>query len=231
MNHKNLRVFVAALALVSFGASAQAKVKLTTKYRYYAVSGTTAAALHRNMSVPTGFFSSERAYADITMKPKFVGTFTQGKICRIKGFGIKGQFTIRLPKLKSGVKLSRSLDRKFRGFARYVRKHELTHRSIWLGCLKKAQNRISRLRGKSCTRLDQKAADIITAEWKKCGVRNVRFDASEQKRLRRLPLVREAFKPAKRPKRSKQPKQIARKQNTGLNAPRRRSLGKANDFN
>ncbi|VAV90335.1 hypothetical protein MNBD_ALPHA08-1519 [hydrothermal vent metagenome] len=200
-----LPVFVAALAMSFVASGAQTKGKLVTKFKYYSVSGSTAATLHRNMTVPTGFFSSERVYGNITMSPSFSGTFKpgrKGKSCRIQGFGINGEFVVRLPKLKSGVKLPRSLNRKFRNFVSYVRKHELTHRSIWTRCLRSAEARIKRLRVKSCTRLDAQAANIITSEWAKCEKRNIRFDALEQKRLRRLPLVREAFKPAKRPKRT-----------------------------
>ncbi len=200
-----LPVFVVALAMSFVGSQAQTKGKLTTKFKYYSVSGTTAASLHRNMTVPTGFFSSEKVYANITMSPSFSGTFKQGKrgkICRIQGFGINGEFVVRLPKLKSGVKLPRSLNRKFRSFVSYVRKHELRHRSIWTRCLRSAETRIKRLRIKSCTQLDVRAAKIISSEWAKCEKRNIRFDALEQKRLRRLPLVREAFKPAKRSKRT-----------------------------
>ena len=202
MIRTGVKIFVAVLALAVVATAAQAKGKLTTKYKYYTVSGSTAASLHRNMTVPSGFFSSERVYANITMKPSFSGTFKQGKRnCRIKGFGINGQFLIRLPKLKNGVRLPRRLKGKFRSFVSYVRKHELTHRTIWTRCLRNAEARIQRLRIKNCTRLDQQAAKIINSEWAKCGKRNARFDALEQKRLRRLPLVRAAFKPAKRSKR------------------------------
>ena len=224
MIRKSLKVCVAVLTVAVLANGANAKGKLTTKYKYYTVSGTTAASLHRNMTVPTGFFSSERVYANITMSPSFSGTFTQGKRCRIKGFGINGQFLVRLPKLKKGIKLPRRLNGKFRSFVAYVKKHELTHRSIWTRCLRSAEARINRLRIKSCTRLDQQAANVITSEWAKCEKRNARFDALEQKRLRRLPLVREAFKPKKRSKR------VVRKTSTGPIKFRSRTLGSSNRF-
>lgn len=220
-----LKAVVALLAIVLVANSSQAKGKLTTKYKYYSVSGSTAASLHRNLTVPTGFFSSERVYANITMKPSFTGTYKQGNRCRIRGFGINGQFLVRLPRLKKGTRLPRSLNRKFRSFAAYVRKHELTHRSIWTRCLRSAEARINRLRIKSCSAFESHFTRIIASEWGKCKIRNARFDALEQKRLRRLPLVRAAFKPAKRSKR------VVKRKRRKATTSTRRSLGKAYNFN
>jgi len=205
------QLLLAAFALTSVANSAQARGKLTTKYKYYSVSGSSAAALHRNMTVPSGFFSSEKVYANITMKPTFKGTFKQGKRCRLKNFGINGQFVIRLPKLSRGTKLPARLNRNFKSFVAYVRKHELRHRTIWTRCLRSAESRILRLKYKSCDRLDQQAAKIIKAEWAKCAKQNSRFDRLEAKRLLRLPLVRSALskpRPGKKSRRAASKKQL-----------------------
>ncbi len=220
------KLFVAAVAIVSVAHSAQARGQLTTKYKYYTVSGSSAASLHRNMTVPTGFFSSERVYANITMNASLKGAFVQGKRCRLKGFGINGKFVVRLPKLRPGTKLSPGLNRKFKSFAAYVRKHELTHRSIWTRCLRSAESRIRRLKIKSCSRFDAQAAKIITDEWAKCETRNALFDKREQKRLLRLPLVKAAFKPARRSKRVVRKTKSPR---TGVGSRTSRSLGKYNE--
>ena len=224
MTRSGFRLLMAATAIIAISGSVQARGKLTTKYQFYTVSGTSAASLHRNMTVPVGFFSSERSYANITIKPSFSGTFKPGKRCRITGFGINGNFTVRLPKLKSGIRLKPALNREFKSFVAYVRKHELTHRAIWTKCLRSAERRISRLKIKSCTKLDLTAAGIIKDEWAKCGVRNDRFDAAEQKRLRRLPLVKAAFKSARQPKRAAAKKRRTR---TNFGVKRRAAMGKA----
>lgn len=230
MIRASFKLLAAALSLTVFVVgtqSVQARGKLKTVYKYYTVSGSSAASLHRNMTVPTGFFSSERAYANITMNPSFSGTFKQGKRCQLKGFGINAKFTVRLPKLRAGTKLSRGLNRKFKHFAAYVRKHELTHRRIWTGCLRASERRINRLRIRNCNTLDQAAAKIITQEFNKCKIRNARFDAAEQKRLRKLPLVKAAFAPRPR----KKPNSIKnRRSKTASNIQRRIGFGKASDF-
>jgi len=215
----------------SFTGQVEARGTLTTTYKYYTVSGSSAAALHANMTVPTGFFSSERVYANITMSPSFKGTFIQGKRCHIKGFGINSKFIIRLPKLSRASKLSGRLNRQFRRFVAYVRKHELTHRSIWKRCLRSAESRIVRLKIKSCNALDQAAAKIIRNEWAKCATRNTNFDRREQKRLQRLPLVKAAFKPVRRTKRlaGSSKRTRAGTKNSLRKSPQRRTFGRAND--
>jgi len=226
-----MKVLLAGLVCFSLVGVAQARGKLTTTYEYYRVSGSTAASLHRNMTVPTGFFSSEKVYANITMKSSFSGKFHQGKTCRIRGFGINARFIVRLPKLSPKAKLSGRLKHQFSSFAAYVKKHELKHRSIWIGCLRSAERRINRLNFKSCNRLDSAAAAIIRNEWAKCDVRNARFDKLERKRLKRLSLVKSAFKPARQPHRLTR---SAAKTRAGTSSALarsgfRRTLGKANN--
>jgi predicted secreted Zn-dependent protease len=207
------RLVVAVLAIFSLIHTAQARGKFTTQYKYYSVSGSNAASLHANSTVPRGFFGSEKAYADISMKPDFKGTIYQRKRCRLKDFGINANFVIRLPKLRPGTRISKSLHRKFSGFVSFVKRHELIHRRIWGRCVKSTERRIRSLRLKSCDTFGKKAAKIISQEWSRCHKANARFDASERARLRRQPLVRAAFKPAK-------PKKTRRKTRRGASRTR-----------
>ena len=217
--------FVLALVSYQIAGDAHAKGTLTTTYKYYPVTGSSARSLHSHMTVPVGFFSSEKSYANITMKSSFQGNFAQGKICRIKGFGINARFTVRLPKLSNGARLTGRTNGQFRNFVAYVRKHELTHRSIWTRCLRSAESRIRALRIKSCKKMDSIAAGIIRNEWAKCETRNARFDKLEAKRLLRLPLVKAALKkPVREARRS------SRRTNSALARPRhQRAMGKANN--
>jgi len=219
--------FVLAVAAYPLADKALARGNLTTSYKYYPVSGKTAASLHRSMTVPTGFFSSEKVYANITMKSSFKGHFVRGKTCRIKGFGIDAKFIVRLPRLSKGAKLSPHLKRQFRNFSSYVRKHELTHRSIWTRCLRSAERRIMAIRYKNCNKLDSAAAKIILNEWAKCETRNVRFDKLEQKRLLRLSLVKAALKPARSVRSAH--RKPTRSTRVLAKPGYRRTLGKAND--
>jgi len=218
--------FVFALITWQIVDDAHAKGTLTTIYQYYPVTGSSARSLHSHMTVPVGFFSSEKSYANITMKSSFKGNFAQGKVCRIKGFGINAKFIVRLPKLRNGTRLTGRTKGQFRSFVSYVRKHELKHRSIWTRCLRSAERRIKALRIKSCKKLDSVAAGIIRNEWAKCEIRNANFDKLEAKRLLRLPLVKAALKPA-RPVRAAG--RSTTRTNSALARPSyRRALGKAN---
>ncbi len=178
--------------------NASAKGRYSTTYKYYSVSGSSAASIHRNTHVPTGFFSSERSYAKIIMKPKIVAQMKKhGKYCRFNRLNIGAHFTIRLPKLSRGAGGNKNLRRKFSSFVAFAKRHEQTHRSIWVKCLSRSERKIRALRKTSCRSLDIAGAKIIERELAICARNNNRFDKAEARRVVRQPLVRAAIKQVK----------------------------------
>lgn len=196
------KFFLAAVFLFVSMNNAHARPKFSTSYKYFSVSGSSAASIHGNTHVPTGFFSSEKAYANITMQPKIIAKFKPGKrICRFKRLSLGAHFTIRLPKLSSRSGANKSLRRKFASFVAFARRHELVHRSIWIKCFSRSERKMRALRIKSCGALDQASAKIIERELAICRRNNNRFDAAEARRVKRHPLVRAAFKQVNKPRR------------------------------
>lgn len=174
--------------------------KFTTKYIYYPVSGSTAASLHRTLAVPTGFFSRERSYANIVMKPNIRGVFVPGKRCRTRGFAIDAAFTVRLPRARKGASIPKGLRRKLNKFISFAKRHELTHRRIFIGCIRRAERRIRAVRVRSCDRYGTRIGQILKKEVATCQRLNARFDRSERSRLNRHPLIRAVFRQAVRRK-------------------------------
>ena len=196
------KISLAGVVLAAGITTAQARPKFSTSYQYYRVSGSSAASIHSNTHVPTGFFSSERAYANITMNPKVVASLNPGKrYCRFNRLSLGAHFTVRLPKLAKGAGGNRSLRRKFASFVKFAKRHELTHRRIWIKCFSRSERKIRALRIKSCRSLDQAGAKIIERELATCKRNNARFDAVESRRVRRQAFVRAAIKQVKTPRR------------------------------
>ena len=205
------KVFRCAVASVVLGSAlgistigVQAKSQFTTSHKYYKVSGSSAATILNNSHVPSGFFGSTNYHAVISIKPKFDGSMKAGKkYCRFDRLKLGAHFTIRLPKLVRGAGGGKNLQRKFASFALFAKRHEHTHRSIWISCFKRSERKIHSLRIRSCRQLDIKAAKIIEREIAVCDRRHARFDRSERKKLNRQPLVRAAVKQVKTSRRKK----------------------------
>lgn len=192
-----VRLLSVLLLVIAAGAPARAG-KYTTRYSYYAVSGSTAASLHRSLVVPTGFFSSEQSYANIVMKPKIRGFFVPGKRCRTRGFAIDAIFTVRLPRVRPGVAIPKGLRAKLNRFIAFAKRHELTHRRIYIGCMRRAERRIHAVRTSSCNRYGEQVEKILRREVAACQRLNARFDRSERARLHRQPLIRAVLAPVRR---------------------------------
>ena len=191
---RDVLLFLTAILGLAFVVSgAQARGKITTKYRYYNVTGKTAKQLHKAIIVPNGLFDSRKEYANITIVRSLSGKLVQGKSCRLKNFAINAAYTVKLPRLRRGAFVPAKLRRQFKQFLVFLRHHELRHRTIWNRCLARTETKVSRLRYKKCNTLDRKAAAIIIQEWKKCGSRQAAFDRSERKHVYAQALVRAAL--------------------------------------
>ena len=202
MNARTItQTFVIALCALAMSVPSHAG-KVSTRVKYYTVTGSTARQLNNNMRVPRGFFSREKAaYADITINPDFAGKVIEGKTCRLKGFRIDASYLVRLPRLASGTRLPPRLSRQYKRFLAFVTRHEYHHRKIYQGCVARAERKIKRLRARTCKILGRRFVAIFKQEWNRCKVLNARFDAAEQRRLKRQSFVRAAM--ARQPSRTR----------------------------
>lgn len=178
-----------ALACLGFGHMAAAKPITSTKITHYSVSASTANGLDQQMSSLGPWHGRERAYANIVVRPSYDGRLVQGKVCKLQNFKVVATFTMTLPKLASGLKLSKTLQGQWKSFASFARRHEETHRSIWLDCLTKAERRALALRVTACDALGREVDRVFASEWSRCEKRQEAFDIAERTKLAQHPLI------------------------------------------
>ncbi|WP_119269855.1 DUF922 domain-containing protein [Taklimakanibacter deserti] len=196
-----MRLAVGAAVLLSALGSQQALAApaFSTRYVYYKVSGDSAAGVYISMLKRGPHVKGAKAYAATLMESSQRGKLELKNSCRIIDYQYSADFTIRLPKLANAAALSASARARWQQFSSFLRKHEETHRSIWMGCANEIQTRVSALRGRSCEEVDRKAQAIREEVTKACNRKHMAFDAAEQKRLAKHPFVKMVMAPIYKP--------------------------------
>lgn len=180
---------VAMFAVAAVLGPAEAKPVTATKVQHYEVSGSSASGLDAQMSSLGPWHGDGRAYANIVVKPNYNGNLVQGKVCRLQNFKVTASFTMTLPRLAPGTQLPKTLSRQWKSFASFARKHEETHRAIWIECLGKAERRALALRVGDCGALTKEIDRVFESEWQRCERRQEAFDVAERGKLARHPLM------------------------------------------
>jgi predicted secreted Zn-dependent protease len=181
-------VAIAAMATM-LGADAEARPRTSMQIKYYTITGPDDRALDQQMARLGPPHRGGRAYATLAVDPQYKGRLIEGSHCRLKDFTVTASFVMTLPRLADGAKLAGPTRGRWKDFQAFVRRHEERHRAIWLGCLARAESRAVALRVPSCRQLDGAVADVFAEEWAKCEKLHDAFDAAEQVRLRRHPLI------------------------------------------
>jgi predicted secreted Zn-dependent protease len=162
-----------------------------TKYTHYLISGTSANSLHDSMLHGGPYVNGRKAYAATKVKLNPGAQFVSGEgQCRVRGLDFGMSFVIRLPRLNKKAKLDPAVLRRFNEFYAFTKKHEETHRSIWLRCAAAAEARINAVRDSTCQQAELKARQILYEVADDCNRRHVAFDAAEQKLLPRLSFIK-----------------------------------------
>jgi predicted secreted Zn-dependent protease len=190
----------AIIAVSAWGTQhAQAGPAFTTKYNYYKVSGDSAAGVYVSMLKRGPHVRGSKAYAATSAASSQRGKLELKNSCRIIDYQYAIDFVIRLPKLTDEASLSPKARARWQQFSAFLRKHEETHRSIWIGCANEIQTRVSSVRGKSCDEVDKKAQAIRDEVQKACNRKHITFDAAEQKKLAKHPFVKMVIAPVFKP--------------------------------
>lgn len=169
--------------------TAEARPASVLKVKYYVIAGSTARELDQQMTRRGPIHGRGRAYANLVVKPDYSGQLVQGRSCSIRNFKISAHFTMTLPKLASGTKLSTDLKSRWNSFQAFAKRHEEGHRTIWLDSMVKAERRIKGLRVSSCSALDRRIEQVFDEEWQKSERRQDAYDLAEQKKLASHPLI------------------------------------------
>ena len=180
----------AAAGLVFLGSfAAEARPAYTTKYTYYTIGGDTAAAVYSAMIRRGPHVNGAKAYASTAATSSQEGKLAQGKSCEIKDYRLKIDFVIRLPKIKNENVLRGQVKARWQQFAQFLKKHEETHRSIWLDCARALETQVNAITATSCADADARASKLWTQMRQSCTSKHDAFDAAEQKRLLKHPFV------------------------------------------
>jgi predicted secreted Zn-dependent protease len=167
----------------------QAEPPTVTTVKYYTVNATTAQSLDQQMIANGPVHGPGRAYANIVARPDYSGQLVQGRSCRLEDFTVRAEFTMTLPKLGAGTKLSPDLKARWDSFQAFVRRHEEGHRDIWIDTMRKAETRISALRAPTCQQLQGMIDGAFQEEWRAGERRQDAYDRADQQKLVRHPLL------------------------------------------
>jgi predicted secreted Zn-dependent protease len=106
-------------------------------------------------------------------------------------------FTIQLPQLRKSAHVDPTLRKSFDRFYEFAKKHEETHRAIWLKCAAEAEAKVSHVTAKTCSEAEAQGLKIVENVASDCDARHLAFDAAEQKRLVNHPFIKQVLKKGK----------------------------------
>ncbi len=186
-----ISVCLVTVALAALSTSATAVPNQNTKYKYYPINGDSPGEIYNSMIRRGPDVNGVNAYASTSATSSQNGKLVlQGKSCRVDDYSFKIDFTINLPKLKNEAALVGQTSAKWGQFKGFLKSHEETHRSIWLGCAKTLEVQVKSLRAKDCKSLDKQAAKLWKTMRTQCDRKHAAFDAAEQRRLLKHPFVK-----------------------------------------
>ena len=170
--------------------AAVAKPTSTTKYKYYTITGDTPAEIYSAMIKRGPDVNGVNAYASTLATSSQSGRLLQGKTCKVQDYSFNINFVINLPKLRNEAALTGQTKAKYTQFKSFLKTHEETHRSIWLGCAQELEKNMATLRTKDCKSMDKQAGKMWQAARKSCDLKHKAWDKAEQKKLLAHPFVR-----------------------------------------
>ena len=191
----------AVVGLVAGFSVADAQPNSRTAYTYYTVSGDSAGELYDSMIRRGPHVNGAKAYASTAASSSQQGKLLQGKSCRIIDYRLSLKFVIRLPKFANEGALSGETRSRWRAFSAFLRKHEETHRSIWLDCAHSIEAQVTAIRASNCKSAEAQSVSLWNSIRASCLKRHDAFDAAEQRRLIKHPFVRLVLSKAAEPAR------------------------------
>lgn len=189
-----LRISAVFLACLATAPQAAAQPEFTTKYVYYAISGTTPLEIYRSMLKRGPRVEGAKAYAATSAESAQSGKLQQGDTCHIEDYRLRIDFEIKLPRVKNEKVLSSGDRSRWQEFSRFLKKHEETHRSIWLACATELETKIRTVKAATCAEAEKKSQSLWEATRKACSKKHDAFDAAEQKKLMQRPFVKLVYR-------------------------------------
>jgi predicted secreted Zn-dependent protease len=166
----------------------------TTLYHNHPVKGTTPRALLAYMNAhPIIDPDDGPAYANLTHEHTLaLTTESAAGRCRVKALTFRWRFVVTLPMAVDEARMSGPTKRLWRDFVAGLKRHEETHRSIFLDCGARFVSAAERLTAASCTALERQVHRTIDSAYDRCMARQRAFEARDRPRVLGLGLVRAA---------------------------------------
>jgi predicted secreted Zn-dependent protease len=190
---RKLLALSALLAIVT--APVEAKPSHKTRYVHYTVAGKSAAeiltSLHRRGPSVYGVGAYATTHADYSHQAR---AQQSTKSCRMSDFDYQIKFTIKLPQLSKSSRVKGKTLTAWSRFETFVKRHEETHRQIWLACAANHARQVAQLSASSCGKLQAQAAKLWVKNKAACDKKHASFDAAERGPLSRQPLIKQALR-------------------------------------
>lgn len=185
---------ITCAAGLAVAPGASAKPKSATGYAFYTISGSTAGELLRQMAARGPSVEGLDAYAITQSTLSHTGNLVaSGGRCRLQGYRISLDFEITIPRASGLASMSPKVRAAWNTFAAFVKRHEETHRSIWMTCARSLEARIKSMTAGSCDVLDSKVNSALNSAVSACRRKHAAFDRSQRAPLKAQPLVRLAI--------------------------------------
>src|SRR5262249_44798128 len=144
--------------------SVDAEVRSSTEFGAYVVSGTTAGALVSYMRRRPFHGDSGPAVANI--RPHYtlsIDTSFSDAVCSVKDVDLDINFVMTLPQARTPGAFSPATWSAWSNFVEFARRHEETHRSIYIDCAGEFAVQIAPLVAANCTGLRATIATMFKA--------------------------------------------------------------------
>ena len=138
-----------------------------------------------------GLFRGDDGPAVANIRPHYtlsVDTTSSDAVCAVKDVDLNVNFVMTLPQARMPGAFSPGTRTAWFGFVDFARRHEETHRTIYIDCADSLATRIEQLTTASCTQLRAGIDTMFRLENRACEQRQRGFDRGEYRKLLRLSL-------------------------------------------
>jgi predicted secreted Zn-dependent protease len=192
-----------AAGLVVDAAPVGAGVRSSSQIEAYRVGGTTAASLVSYMR--NNPYPGEHGDAVANIQPSYslsIATKNAGGACRASSVDLNVRFLMTLPQATNASGMSAATRGAWSNFVAFARRHEETHRGIYLQCASGFVAQAMRLTASSCFSLQSNIRSLLEKAKRACDVRQNAFDNGQYRSVLNLGLFAMAKYSGRKPARA-----------------------------
>jgi predicted secreted Zn-dependent protease len=183
-------------------APVAAGVRTSTTIEPYRVNGTTAASLVSYMR--NNPYPGDHGDAVANIRPSYslsIATKSAGGVCRASSVDLNVRFLMTLPQARNASGMSPATRGAWTNFVAFARRHEETHRSIYLQCAGGFVAKAMRVTASSCFALQSSIRSLLESEKRACDRKQNAFDRRQYRSVLGLSLFAMAKYSGRKPAR------------------------------